>query len=409
MRAEVEARGAAASDETLRVLMVLESDFTLRGGGGAESQLRTIARELRRLGHRVAILTPRLSYGPQTTAERCYGLPVGRVAYPRVPMLGAGVMCARLALFLLGHGRRYDAWHVHIGHHFGAVACIVGALLGKPVVLKISGWWELEQGVMAPHRGFLGKLARSWLKQASTVQAISTRIARELERQGFSSRRILVLPNAVDTSRFRAHRIRPAGAAFTAVFVGRLVPEKELVTLLDAWALAFKDRANTRLVLVGDGPLAKPLGEQAERLGIAAQLTFLGHRDRVEDVLAEADVGLLPSRIEGLSNALLEFMAAGLPAIASRVSGSEDFVVPGRNGWLFPVSDIGALAACLREAEALPPARLHEMGAAARKDVEASASLQRVVGRLLSLYRRRPAEPRARGEPHDAPAYAAAL
>ena len=373
-------------DGALSVLMVLESDFTLRGGGGAESQLRTIALHLRRLGHRVAILTPRLAYGPQTTAERCYGLPVGRVAYPRVPLVGAGVMCARLIVFLVGHGRRYDAWHVHIGHHFGAVACLVGALLGKPVVLKISGWWELEQGVMAPRRGLLGRLARSWLKQASSVQAISTRIARELERQGFSSRRIVVLPNAVDTTRFRPHRTRAPGAPFTAVYVGRLVPEKELGTLLDAWALAFRERANTRLVLVGGGPLEQPLRDQAERLGIAAQLTFAGHRDRVEDVLAEADIGVLPSRIEGLSNALLEFMAAGLPPVASRISGSEDFVAPGRNGWLFRVADVAALAACLREAEALPPARLHEMGTAARNDVESAASLDRVVTRLIALY-----------------------
>jgi glycosyltransferase involved in cell wall biosynthesis len=371
----------------LRVLMVLESDFTVRGGGGAESQLRTIALYLRRLGHQVSILTPRLANGPQATADRCYGLPVGRVAYPHIPLLGAGVMCARLVVFLAGHGRHYDAWHVHIGHHFGAVACIVGALLGKPVVLKISGWWEMEQGVMAPKRGLFARLARSWLKQASAVQAISTRIARELERQGFSSRRIQVLPNAVDTSRFRSHPHRAPGAPFTAVYVGRLVPEKELVALLDAWALAFRGRSNARLVLVGGGALAEPLREQAERLGIAGQVEFLGHSDRVEDVLARADVGVLPSRIEGLSNALLEFMAAGLPTVASRVSGSEDFVVPGRNGWLFPVADVGALATCLREAEALSPARLREMGMAARRDVESGASLDRVVGRLVSLYR----------------------
>ena len=68
-------------------------------------------------------------------------------------------MCLRFAAFLLGHGRRYDAWHVHIGHHLGAVTCLVGALVGKPVVVKISGCWELEQGVMAPGRR---KLLDGW-------------------------------------------------------------------------------------------------------------------------------------------------------------------------------------------------------------------------------------------------------
>jgi glycosyltransferase involved in cell wall biosynthesis len=129
------------------------------------------------------------------------------------------------------------------------------------------------------------------------------------------------------------------------------------------------------------------LRAQADRLGIVSQVEFLGHRDHVEEVLAEADVGVLPSRYEGLSNTLLEFMASGLPTVASRVSGSEDFVVTGRNGWLFPVSDVAALADCLRDARALPVTRLLGMGQQARADVEAASSLDHVVGHLLALYR----------------------
>jgi glycosyltransferase involved in cell wall biosynthesis len=377
--------------EPLRVLMVLESDFTPRGGGGAESQVRTLALHLLRLGHQATVVTPLLARGRQVTAERCDRIPVGRIRYPRLPTVGAAVMCLRWGAFLLGHGRRYDAWHVHIGHHLGAVTCFVGALVDKPVVVKISGSWELEQGVMAPggHR-LLDRLAVRWLKRASAVQALSTRMAAELTRQGFPVERILVLPNAVDTSRFPSRATpRAPGAPFTAVFVGRLVPEKDLATLLEAWSRAFPpggEEINARLRIVGGGPLEERLRAQAERLGLAGQVEFLGHRDRVEEVLAEADVGVLPSRIEGLSNTLLEFMASGLPALASRVSGSEDFVVPGRNGWLFEVSDVSALAAALREAKTLPPERLAAMGRQARADVEATASLDVVTGRLRALY-----------------------
>jgi glycosyltransferase involved in cell wall biosynthesis len=372
----------------LRLLMVLESDFTPQGGGGAESQVRTLALHLLRTGQQVAVVTPLLARGPQVTAERCGGIPVGRIRYPRLPTVGAAVMCLRLGAFLFGHGRRYDAWHVHIGHHLGAVTCLVGALVGKPVVVKISGSWELEQGVMAPGgRKLLDRLARRWLKRATAVQAISTRLAAELRRQGFPAERILVLPNAVDTARFGVRAgPRAAGAPFTAVFVGRLVAEKELGMLLEAWAAAFSTGEAARLRLVGGGPLEGALRAQVERLGLSGQVEFLGHRDRVEEVLAEADVGVLPSRIEGLSNTLLEFMASGLPALASRVSGSEDLVVTGRNGWLFDVADVAALAAALREAQSLPPERLAVMGRQARIDVEAVASLDVVVGKLLSLY-----------------------
>jgi glycosyltransferase involved in cell wall biosynthesis len=368
--------------------MVLESNFTKKGGGGAESQLRTVALHLMRLGQRVAVVTPQLPTGSSVTAERCFGIPVGRLAYPRWRFVGGGVMCLRFTAFLLGHGRRYDAWHVHIGHNLGALTCVVGALLGKPVVVKISGWWELEQGLLAPNAGLLRRVALRGLKTASAVQAISTRIATELAGRGFPVDRIVVLPNAVDTARFnRAPVVRPETAPFTAVFVGRLVPEKGLTTLFDAWGAAFRGRTDVRLRLVGGGPEDKALREQAARLGITDQVEFLGHRDDVEAVLAEADVGLLPSRIEGLSNTLLEFMACGLPTIASRVSGSEDFVVPGSNGWLFPVGDEATLVTCLREAVALGRARLGEMGRQARADVESNAALDKIVGSLMSLYK----------------------
>jgi glycosyltransferase involved in cell wall biosynthesis len=384
----------------LRLLMVLESDFTPQGGGGAESQVRTLALHLLRIGQQVAVVTPLLARGPQVSAERCQRIPVARIRYPRLPIVGGAVMCLRFGAFLFGHGRRYDAWHVHIGHHLGAVTCLVGALVGKPVVVKISGSWELEQGVMAPFEGhftshfktlgghrLFARLARRWLKRATAVQAISTRLAAELARQRFSPERILVLPNAVDTARFRGRAApRVPGAPFTAVFVGRLVPEKELGMLLEAWAVAFPAGHAARLRLVGGGPLEGPLRAQAARLGLSPQVEFLGHRDRVEEVLADADVGVLPSRIEGLSNTLLEYMSSELPALASRVSGSEDFVVPGRNGWLFDVADVTALAAALREAQSLPPERLAAMGRQARADVEATASLDIVVGKLLSLY-----------------------
>jgi glycosyltransferase involved in cell wall biosynthesis len=371
----------------VRVLMVLESDFTKRGGGGAESQVRTLCRHLIRRGQQVAVMTPLFSFGPQVTAERCSGIPVGRLSYPRWPLLGGALMCLRLAAFLLGRGRRYDAWHVHIAHHMGAVACLIGSLLGKPVIVKISGWWELEKGVMAPDRGPLDAVAHRFLRRGAAFQAISTRIAAELERQGFPAERIVVLPNAVDTSRFAARRgPRAAGTPFTAVFVGRLVPEKGLSTLFEAWAGAFAGRSDVRLRLVGGGPLEEALRAQSRGLGIADEVEFLGHQDRVEEILAEADVGVLPSTIEGLSNTLLEFMASGLPALASKVSGSEDFVVTGRNGWLFPVGDAVALAACLRAAAALSAVELQEMGRHARADVEKASALETVVGRLLRLY-----------------------
>ncbi len=383
---------APGPQRPLRILMVLESEFTAKDRGGAESQVKTLARHLNALGQRVTVLTPLALDGSRRCAERIDGIPVGRLRFPRRPVLGGAVMNLRLAAFLWRHRRRYDAWHVHIGHNLGAITCLMGDLVGTPVVVKISGWWELEKGLLAPDAGLFARLGCSLLKRASTIQAISSRVENELKKRGFSAERIVLLPNAVDISRFQMRTTpRAAGVPFTALFVGRLVEEKGLTTLIDAWVQAFSGRRDVRLMLVGGGPLDATLRERAQRLGIGGQVEFLGHREHVEDMLAQAHIGVLPSRIEGLSNALLEFMACGLPTVASQVSGSEDFVITGRNGWLFPVSDVAALAAHLRSAEALSGEQLAELGRQARADVEAKAALELVVNRLLTLYRKRSA------------------
>jgi glycosyltransferase involved in cell wall biosynthesis len=371
----------------LRILMVLENAFTPTGGG-AESQVRTLALKLQRLGHQVTILTPRSSYGPRPTAERCWNLAVGRISYPYWPKVGSLVLFGRLGALLWQRRHRYDVWHVHIAHNMGAITCLMGKLLGVPVIVKVSGWFELERGVLAPGASRAAALSRRWLKSATVLQAISTRIARNLVERGFPADRVITLPNAVDTSRFDVRTgVRQSGGPFTVVFVGRMVPEKGLETLFDAWKEAFGAREDVRLLLVGDGPLDAPLRARAERLGIARQVQFLGHQDHVEPALAQADLGVLPSLVEGLSNTLLEYMAGGLPVVASRVSGSEDLVVPGRNGWLFSPSDVGDLSACLREAQALSAERLSALGRQARADVESTAGLEIIVGRLLALYR----------------------
>ncbi|MBS0514181.1 MAG: glycosyltransferase [Proteobacteria bacterium] len=383
----------AAEPRPLRVLMVLDSCYPAVGGGGAESQVRTLALHLKRIGQRATILTPRVPHGRQVTIERIEGIPVVRIRYPFVRGIGSLVLWARFVTFLSVHGRRYDAWHAHIAHYLAALAAVVGAMLGKPVVLKVSGWWELKRGVLDPQKGLLAALARRGLRKASAVQAISRRIGAELAHNGFPAERIVALPNAVDTSRFGATRPPRNDAAPTFLFVGRLVAEKGLDTLFGAWADAFGTSAKARLLLVGDGALREPLLAQAKTSGIAAQIEFLGHRSNVEEFAAAADIGVLPSTIEGLSNSLLEFMASGLPTIASRVSGSEDMVIPGNNGWLFDVGDRTQLAHCLLEAASMDRTRLRQLGAAARARIAHVAGLDNVVGKLLALYRgTRPAE-----------------
>ncbi|HET9652502.1 MAG TPA: glycosyltransferase family 4 protein, partial [Usitatibacter sp.] len=103
-------------------------------------------------------------------------------------------------------------------------------------------------------------------------------------------------------------------------------------------------------------------------------------------LLSVADFALLTSDAEGLSNALLEYMAAGLPVVGSRVSGTEDFITEGQTGWLFEPGDGEALARQLAAVRAAPEEALQRLGNDARARVRALASLEAVTDRLLELY-----------------------
>ena len=369
----------------LHVLMVIESHYPAIGGGGAESQLRTLARGLREQGHRVTVLTPLSRLGPQERISRVDGVPVCRLPFPRIRMLGAPALWLAAAAFLWRRRNRYDAWHCHIGHHLSALCCTLGAALGKPVLVKIAGGWEFAHALSA-RPGLLSRVTFRGLSNATRWQAISQRIAGELVEKGVDRDRLLVIPNAVDTRRFRTISPSPSDEP-RLLFLGRLTEVKGLDVLLDAFATALQDGAPARLRLVGTGRLQKALQEQAQRLGIAGRVDFEGHRGDLEQVLRDTDIAVLPSHQEGLSNTLLECMSAGLPMVVTRVSGSEDLIRDGHTGWICEPGDRAGLARCLREAIACSPAARRAIGQRARETVEAYAGRPRVLERLVEVYR----------------------
>ena len=372
---------------SVHVLMLLDSTYPKSIGGGTEAQLGKLAKALRARRQRVTIVTPLLAAQPSLARiERVDGVPVCRLAFPRVRLLGGALLSLRLALFLWSRRGRYDAWHAHFAHHFGAVAALLGQCSRTPVIVKVAGATELERGTLSPDASLVSRLAYRCLLRATAWQAISQRIAAVLSARGIPRDRIAAVPNAIDTAPFRAiARDATGGARF--LFVGRLVPEKNLGTLLEAFRQVSRSHPEARLRIVGTGRLETSLRQRARDLGIADSVEFCGHRDDVQALLSQADFGVLPSRIEGLSNVLLECMASGLPMVASRISGNEDLVRPGENGWLFEPDDGDALARCMAEAIELPIEARIAMGACARATVERHAGVDSVLERLLPLYR----------------------
>jgi len=367
-----------------RVLMVLEGPYPPERGGGAEAQVRTLTRAMTRRGVQVAVVAPLTPHAPKSTMSQVDSVPVYRLRYPRLRFIGGPTLWLSLALFLYRHRDDFDVWHVHVARQWGVICALLGPWLGKRVVIKVSGSWDLEGGALAVDSGWRGRLVQRILMRADAWQAISQRIATTLLSRGIPMARIAAIPNAVDAARFLppSRSIHPP----RFLFIGRLVREKGLPTLLAAFADIAPRHPDAKLLIVGTGSQRTHLEADVRALGIGDQVTFAGHRNDIDVVLAQATIGVLPSRMEGLSNALLECMASGLPMVASRISGNEDFVRPGENGWLFEVGDRNGLAACLDAAASLDSERWAAMGESARATVVRQAGLDGVLNDLAALY-----------------------
>ena len=168
------------------------------------------------------------------------------------------------------------------------------------------------------------------------------------------------------------------------VYTGRLSPEKGVDVLVDAWAEARRRGCLGTLCLVGDGPERQALERRAVALGVRGATRFAGPTADVAPWLQAADVFVLPSRQEGLSVALLEAMAAGVPAVATEVGGTREAV--GGTAVLVPPADPRALAEALC-ALLDEPGRARELGEAARVRVLSRFGILNVARRHLELYR----------------------
>lgn len=212
------------------------------------------------------------------------------------------------------------------------------------------------------------------------------------QRTGLPLARITVIPNGVDmpaplTPAARAQGRQPLdlppGRVF-GLFVGRLVVEKNLPLLLEALAqLAPADRP--LMLLAGDGPLRGELEARIASLGLGADVRLLGERRDAQSLMQLADFLVLPSREEGLSNVLLEAMAAGCAAIASDAGGNPELVEHDVTGLLFPSDNAAALAQALVTVSGNDAVRAR-LGAAARAHALSKHAIATLVESTQTLY-----------------------
>lgn len=374
---------AAERKRRLRILLVVDGYYP--STGGSELQVNLLSRAFRAAGHEVEIVAPWLDHN-KPCAERIDDVPVTRLAYPKIKLLGAALLCLRFAFWLWSRRDRYDAIHVHMAKNLAAVAGLMRPYLHATLMVKISGAWEFNGGILDPAlRGKpLYRLFNWCIRRADSLQCVSQYTYRMLQEAGYPRRCLKLIPNAVDLARFAdpGPRQRFDGRSHVA-FVGRVEPVKGLPVLLEAWSGIASESA--RLTIAGDGTQRATLMQVAQQRGMAESIAFPGEIRNVGALLATADIYVQPSYQEGLPNSVLEAMAAGLPIVATRISGNEDVVTDGDNGLLVPPGDAAALQAALKRL-LVDRELVTRMGRRSRAVIEERFSLPAVLSQLEMAY-----------------------
>lgn len=186
------------------------------------------------------------------------------------------------------------------------------------------------------------------LRRCDRITALSRALEKATTAIGIHPDKIQIIPNGVDTTRFTP----PANEDRENVilYVGSFIKRKGLKYLLTAMPEVFRSLPHFRLVLVGDGPQHPLLKQQADSLGIAERVTFLGFQpqDQIRNWMRRAKLFVLPSLEEGLGVVLLESLACGTPVVASQVDGIRDVITPDV-GVLVPPADPPTLSEAIRD------------------------------------------------------------
>ncbi|HKW36906.1 MAG TPA: glycosyltransferase family 4 protein [Burkholderiales bacterium] len=263
---------------------------------------------------------------------------------------------------------------------------IVARICGARVLWQVHGG-SLPQPFFGASRILAGFL-RATLRLPHALVVLA-RVELEAYREFVPGQRVLLLPNGIDCASYAAvvrTRHDPASPLRLA-YVGRLAREKGLDDALQGLALARAGGARARLVVAGSGPERLRLRRRADELGLAGEVSFEGPvfgEDKAR-LLGATDATLFASHGEGLPYALLESMAAGVPAIATSVGGIPDVVVDGVHGLLVPPRDARGIARAI-EKLAADRELLARMSAACRQRIAAGYSIDRLAEQFRSLY-----------------------
>jgi len=381
--------------------------------GGPARHVTILNRGLERAGHETLLVYGSPADGEASLAELADGLP----AVP-LPALSRSVsVLADLGVFVRVV-RLLFAWRPDVVHTHTAKAGTVGRLAA--LVYNVTRGRRRRAAVVHTFHGhvlsgYFGRLASAGARAVERLLARGTDCLVTLsDRQreeivagfrvgrpdrttviplGLELEDLLALP-AVAPSLREELALQPSDVVIG--YVGRLVPIKDLGTLIEAFADVAARHPEARLVLVGDGPVRPALERQVAALGLSSAVRFAGWRRDLTRLYATFDLVVLASLNEGTPVMAIEAMAAALPVVATAVGGVPDILEHGRTGLLVAPRRAGELAEALGTLVRSAETR-RALGDAGRRVAAARHRSQRLVDDVLALYERLLEDRRANG------------
>lgn len=371
-----------AMERKPRALMIIHN-YRPGPAGGTELQAEQLATKLVGLGHPMHVMTA-WSVAEAHLEEIVNGVQVHRMPFRLAYFIyKEGVNTFR---YLVQNLKTYDVLHCHMAYGHAVVAVVVARFFRRKCIIKIA--CAGEYGELYDISQFeYSALGFEILRQADGVIAVSREVEEELLSYGFSPNRIIRIPNGVDTEKFTRNRPFPSRDKVRFLLTGRRHPQKGIDVLLDAIKILQEKGLGDRfeVVLYGVDFPKYNYRLMAQELGVAALVEFLPYNQNMLEIYRQVHAFLLPSRGEGLSNALLEAMSMELPVIVSRVSGMTDVVDDGKDGMLIPSESPQALATAMARIINEPEFAI-QIGQNARRKAENHFSLDSVARQYSELY-----------------------